>query len=89
MNKNQKQILQMCAQQPMTTRQIVFKTGATASAIRSRLHILVKLGALTTVELNDQYGTRLYKTVPDWKPKHLESENCYKPLGICVLGVWM
>lgn len=88
MNQKQKQILKLCADQPKTVRQLVSETGESANIVRCNLHSLVKQGAVMYEELDDRYGTRLYESDPNWKPKGLD-ETTYKPLGICVLGVWM
>jgi predicted HTH transcriptional regulator len=89
MKEKHKQILTLCAEQPMTTRKLVQATGDSPAAIRSRLHELVKIEALKTKKLDDQYGTMTYSTVQDWRPRHNTSLTAYEPLGICVLGVWM
>lgn len=89
MNQKQKRILKLCADQPKTARQLVSETDETANVIRFNLHALVKLGAMTYEVIDDAYGTRLYKSDPHWKPPKPEGNSEYKPLGLCVFGVWM
>lgn len=89
MNDKQTQILRLCAKQPMTTRQLVNVTGDTPSSIKARLHLLVKAGALTHSPLKDKYGSRLYQAAPDWQPKRQTELTTYRPLGLCVFGVWL
>lgn len=90
MNEKRQEILRLCADKPKTARELVMATGENNGTVRSRLHDLVKLGALKRTAVNDQYGTYLYEAIPGWRSKQEAPPlTAYRPLGICVLGVWM
>lgn len=89
MNEKRSQLIKLCSEKPKTTRQLVQATGESVGATRSRLYDLIKIGALKRTSLDDQYGTHIYEAVPGWRPKGSPDLTTYKPLGICVFGVWM
>lgn len=90
MNEKRQELIRLCADKPKTARQLVQATGESTGTVRTRLYDLVKVGALTRTEMKDSYGTHLYHAVPGWRKKEVTPEiSQYKPLGMCVWGVWM
>lgn len=90
MNEKMQQILKLCLDRPRTARELVVETGELRTTTSTRLHSLEKIGALKKTR-PEKSKVFVYQTAPGWKnpAKQYEWPQAYKPLGICVWGVWM
>ena len=89
MNEKRKALLKLCADRPRTTRELVGATGDRAATVASRLHDLVEIGAVKRTRTSDKKPVYVYQSVPGWSSASPYEASSYKPLGICVWGVWM
>lgn len=90
MSRQKQELLRLCADRPRTARELVKVTGELRSTTSSRLHSLVQIGALKKTRPNTG-KVFVYQTATNWRdpvPQDVWPKE-YKPLGICVMGVWM
>jgi predicted HTH transcriptional regulator len=89
MNQKRQEVLRLCAERPRTARELAETTGDQVSTVNCRIQDLMKMGALRQAGSARRNSAYLYESVRGWRKPGAPDYSSYKPLGICVWGVWM